>query len=514
MTEEVDTISINSGLTLIVFAPFGADAELSTYPDGYSQALMQHPLMTRLWAISERGVNVVALIDRYGDDTYLVEMPACGPHCLRIESVWKQDMGSFRSLRGLLQHASKRYPHSRMILSMEGHGAGFWPDVDVTHLAPNNDNSYQQKIKWQLDDDENATPKDAATGNGVDLSSVLPTKGGVLPTKGGVLPTKGGVLPTKGGVLPGAPISTFGMGRALYEAIAHGLPKLELIYFNNCFNFTIELLNTLVGTAKYAVGFPSYNFFTSGEALQHALDHNQVLSWSAKELAERFVHANQDVLRLRDGHPTIGGLVSLDEIPTITGLVNQLGDTLISLLPAKVDDIQQAIVSALQYDASGDFNLDGSDDDISDLHNFAGALANGPAFVDTPVQGIAAQLHTLTQPIKIYGEVAHPWVAPTKVWDYRGDIGLSIFLPDPQRQGLLDWRTPYYMDDGPSLLQPNLIRFLTTDAPQWVAFLRKYHEGVPAVNFKPVRRLVYPVFNLKAEVPPYKDNDNPQPTSN
>ena len=95
---------VHDGVTLVVYAPFGTDAALSHYPDGQSRSLAQHPLLRALLQVAEQGLHVVALVDRVGEDTELVEIDGGQPASLRVSSRWKQDMGSPQTLAGLLTH--------------------------------------------------------------------------------------------------------------------------------------------------------------------------------------------------------------------------------------------------------------------------------------------------------------------------------------------------------------------------------------------------------------------------
>ena len=71
---------------LAVYAPFGTDETLSNYPNSQPQPLTQHPLVRNLQKVAKLGVHVSALIDRVGEDTYLVEIPAGAPGrmCMNI----------------------------------------------------------------------------------------------------------------------------------------------------------------------------------------------------------------------------------------------------------------------------------------------------------------------------------------------------------------------------------------------------------------------------------------------
>ena len=123
---------------LCVYAPFGTDPVLSTYPEGQSQELAQHPLVRNLLKVAESGVHVAALVDRVGEDTLLVEIPAAQPQRMRITSAWKEDMASPLTLAGFLRRAHANHPTAAVVLSLEGHGAGFLPEIDRTQMSARN----------------------------------------------------------------------------------------------------------------------------------------------------------------------------------------------------------------------------------------------------------------------------------------------------------------------------------------------------------------------------------------
>ena len=64
------------GLTLVVYAPYGSDPELSGYPDGVPKTIETHPLVRNLAEVAASGVHVCALVDLVDDSTWLVEFTA------------------------------------------------------------------------------------------------------------------------------------------------------------------------------------------------------------------------------------------------------------------------------------------------------------------------------------------------------------------------------------------------------------------------------------------------------
>jgi len=89
---------------------------------------------------------------------------------------------------------------------------------------------------------------------------------------------------------------------------------------------------------------------------------------------------------------------------------------------------------------------------------------------------------------------------PAVRWDFRSrDLAMNILLPDPDRRGLYDWRSIYYLNkqaetDTP-LVQPHVIDFLKQT--RWVDFLIEYHRDVPLKGLLPARIPDFPVFNAE-----------------
>jgi hypothetical protein len=175
------------------------------------------------------------------------------------------------------------------------------------------------------------------------------------------------------------------------------------------------------------------------------------------------------------------------------------------------NDIQAAIVRAQQYDTThGDFALE-TPDEMTDVRSLADALRT-PGFGTFGVQVAAQALWEATAGIKAYGERDRPWLNPDAEWNFDGDLAMNLFLPDPLRKGLWDWRSPYYLDVNPDpnlpRVQPNIIDFVkVTD---WVDFLIEYHKDVPFVGLLPAEIPAFPVFNAGYK-PPHRPNRPDEP---
>jgi len=466
-------------LTLVVFAPFGGDDTLSRYPDDLTTDVKQHPLVVALTEVAAAGVNVCALVDRADDDSWRIDIPAGSQAC--FTSMWKQRMSSPRSLAGLLAHAMQQHQGSAIVLSMEGHGAGYLPEIDTAKLAQTQLPKVNgERVYWvQRPDDEGG-------------AAIWDRKGDNPP-----LTMNETLLPD--GRMPGteAPMSTWGIGWALAEARRRvggdKADKLAVVHFNNCFNFSTELLHTIAPHAEYATGYSNYNFFTAGRSYPDVFRNAQAQrALNADALARALCEGNRDALAaLARPHPTVGGMVELHRLAAIADAVDKLAKALIAALPAQRPEIQKAIHAAQQFDADSSFVLE-TPDTLTDLASLAFALYQAP--LPDAVKAAAKTLGDTLGKIKVYGENAKPWIEPTVQWDFSSnELAMNIYLPDPDLSGTLDWRAPYYFNKQPGALpaQPEVVDFLRNTA--WVDFILAYLKGV---RFAGLRSPVIPTFPL------------------
>lgn len=477
-------------VTLVVYAPFGTDAVLSSFPDGESEELAQHPLFRGLLQVAASGTHVVALVDLADDDTYLVEIPAGEPQAVQTTSRWKQDLACERTLAGLLRHARKLHPESALVLALEGHGAGFLPEIDRSQLGTRN-LTQGGTVEWHI-----------TQGGGVPL---LPMGSPLLPMGSPLLPMGSPLLPVNH-----MPLSTWGLGEALRQAQQAGVPKLAVIHFNNCFNMSVEVLHTVAPYADYATGYENYNFFTAGAAYPGVFRQLAQASGSAtpQQLAEWFADGNQAILAAKGNHPTVGCVVQLARLQAIVERIDDLADALLAALrtstpaqrPAIVQKIRGAIVRAQQFDANADMDLE-APDELTDIDSLAVELM-ATDFGPFKVQQAAAGLRDALKGIKRYGAADSPWTAAGEFWDFSAkNLAMNIFLPDPLLLGLWDWRSPYYLDVNPDptlpRVQPHIIDFVkVTD---WVDFIVEYHKGQPFKGLLPAAIPEFPVFNARYE---------------
>ena len=474
---------------LCVYAPFGTDPVLSTYPEGQSQELAQHPLVRNLLKVAKSGVHVAALVDRVGEDTLLVEIPAAQPQRMRITSAWKEDMASPLTLAGFLRRAHANHPTAAMVLSLEGHGAGFLPEIDRTQMSARNITD-GGRIEWRVSGAE---------------SPVLPAVSPMLPAVSPMLPANH------------MPLSTWALGDALRRARGAGVPKVAVLHFNNCFNMSVEVMHTVAPHADFATGYINYNFFTAGDSYPWVFQQfNRPGRHSALDLARWFADGNRDFLAVKGNHPTAGSVVALAQMKGVADRIDDLADALLAALrsagagrPALIEAIRQAIVDARQLDTpnGGGFELD-TPDELTDIRSFALVLAASSFdFAPHPVRGAAQALADALKDMLRYGVRDRPWVDVNVEWNFaEKDMAMNILLPDPLRRGLWDWRSPFYMNVTPSPVQPQVIDFL--QQTDWVDFIEEYHQGKDAAGNEAIFKGLlaakipeFPVFNPKFEPP-------------
>jgi hypothetical protein len=475
----------SNGVTLAVYAPFGTDAVLSTYPGTTPLTIRQHPLVLNLLEVAKRGVNVSALVDLVGDDTWLVEIAADKPTTPVYTARWKQDMDATRTLSGFLKYTRKKRPGTALVLAMAGHGAGYLPEIDTSQLTT-------EEIT------QDGTNEWLIRG-----SSGTPQKPGGAP----LLPMGCPLLPMGCPLLPvnHMPLSTWGLGQALKDTLADGGLKIAVLHLDNCFNMSVELMHTISPYVDCAASYLNYNFFTAGSAYVQVFENLKLAGTaSTLQMATWFAQGNRDQLAMAvpPRCPTVGSAVLLSRLPLIATRIDALAQALTAALtaaapaqrPAVVDKIRVALSHAQKFDTQGTMSLD-STDELTDIYSLANALRNFDGN-GQPVQTAAVNLAAALGAIKVYGEKGQPWPEPAVTWDFsQPTLAMNILCPDPALRGLWDWRSPYYLKTVTDAVQPQLIDFLRNTA--WVRFIVEYHRDVPFIGILPAAIPDYPIFKKK-----------------
>lgn len=472
------------GVLFAVYAPFGTDPVLSRHPGDQRRRILQQPLVRALRKVAAQGAHVAALIDLHDDDSWLVEIPAFCPRALSVSSTWKQAMQRPQALAGFLRRAHQRFPCESLVLALEGHGAGFLPEIDGLRITPA-----------------------STSAGGVDWTIGA---GGAAPA----LPPFSGtpVLPVDSpeAVPVTLPLSTWAVAEALAAARRAGVPAPAVIHFNNCFNMALEHLHAVAPHAGYATGYANYNFFTHGDAYPRVFRRlRRAGSASAADLAAWFAASNAESLGKLHNHPTVGAAIRLADVPPLAAAVDALALAMVDALrgdrATHEPRIRAAIAAALQFDAQGDLALE-VPDAATDLGTFAAALQ--AQYGAGPVHDAAAAVGGALKFVWRYGESGQPYLAPQQHWDFSdARCGLSLLLPDPMLDGLWDWRSPYYLAGRVDPAKPPAMKaqipFLADRADgsraPWPLFIDVYHEKTPFKGLLRVPPLQFPVFEPEAK---------------
>lgn len=495
---------LQPGVLFAVYAPFGADPSLSGYPDDTLRPIDQHPLVGHLKSVAALGINVAALIDLADDDTWLVEIPAWRPGKAVILSAWKQAMNQPQALSGFLRRAHARFPCSALVLALEGHGAGFLPEVDRLRITPSSTAQSQdgEELVWQVGSGASRLAHN-------DGSPILPMTGfEVLPMTGfEVLPAHApDALPVT------MPLSTWAVAKALADSQKAGVPRPAVIHFNNCFNMALEHLHTVAPYAEVATGYANYNYFTGGQTYPLVFGRlagaaNPV---NALTLGRWFAEENHRPLALQGGNPGVGATISLRQVPKLAEAVEKLASELTSRLRSQrathFPRIRDAIGAALQFDTQGDFLLE-VPDQSTDLGTWCLQLQQQYPAPDD-VFTLAAQVLSALKNVQVYGDKDQPYMGSGQTWDFSNPrVAISIMIPDPRAEGLLDWRAPYYMAGTVDPKQPPAMKaqvpFLADRAggvqAPWPEFIDEYHkvDPFPAIRLLRIAPFKFPVYDAE-----------------
>ena len=497
----------HDSVVFAVYAPFGSDPVLSGFPDNKRKSIRRYPLIKHLLDVARQGVHVSALVDLRHDDTHLIEIPAFEPKAMVIYSAWKQCMSAPQSLAGFLRRTHQRFPCSTLVLALEGHGAGYLPEIDGSLITPQS-TSGGGTVQWRIGGDS-SEPVDAGTGAPVLGVAVYPE----LPVESPEV------------MAISLPMSTWALGFALRSAVKDGVPRPAVIHFNNCFNMSVEVLHTVAPYADFATGYANYNFFTAGEtypavfkALRQQFAHTGPVS--REQLARWFAQKNGALLNAKKNHPSVGATIALRRMSGVIAALNDLAKELIDALKSAGgngvrDHVKAAVSDAQQYDTEQGFALQ-VPDQLTDLADFAAQLMR--QFTSGAIHDKADKLAKALANVWQYGDFDRPHVDETQIWDFRNQrLGVNVFFPDPGIEGLWDWRSPYYMKNTLASeahkppAQGGVIDFLSDSSGRspWVKFLIEYHRvpvNPPRIVLLRAKPPLFPIFE-RAFKPKYPHPD-------
>lgn len=316
-------------------------------------------------------------------------------------------------LGSFLVWARSTYPTTKTTLSYIGQGTGLAPKTNMAAFFPS---SYDKPVVFPTD---------------VDAFSDFHTG-------------------PSGGF---AVLSPYDLAEALRIGTYNGANPIDLLNIAHPFAMTIEEVYELAnpnGPAPYAqviTGSPNYAYF-SPKIIEATLA-NWSVEQTPAQLADVVLQATQTILYQADlmdndpdvEHPYILTAVQASAIPPIKQAIDQLSALLINRFQIDRTDTYNRIISALsmsdKYDTTyaqpQDFDLN-THDGLSDLGQFADALAQSFADIDGEISDVASQISDLVDQavLETSSRSGQPWFAvvanggliPT--WAFHGQ-GLALY---------------------------------------------------------------------------------------
>ncbi|MCE7986118.1 MAG: hypothetical protein DYG89_33490 [Caldilinea sp. CFX5] len=405
-----DTAGVTIALSgrVLVAAYFPADNDLAS-EIGYVVERM------RLGTARNPNVQVVLLVDgnKAGDTRVLTMRNGQTTLTDAVQERWgvtELDTAKPQVLAWFLQYARTRYPSTRTVAALLGHGIPPAPEVS-----------------WE----------DA-------LQAAAPSirTGGEIPP----LPKEHEYTPSD--VTDRSYMSTVDVGKALLAATDNGANPFDLLFFDQCFQGNLDMLYEVHRTAKVFVASPNYAWLT---AAYHRYLTAFTPTTTPEEMATFIVNRYQ--FTLNADHPNTIFWVRGKDIAAISNAVSKLGGALRkATLAGQTNPITAAVQQSKYVDTTqcGDKNLQlGPPDELIGLETFGQNLFNN--FGPTDPHGVIdalAELQSAMAGIYKLSRVGSPYLAPAEQWDYKDSITVLAPLRRESRSAVA-WRASVYRSDAP-----------------------------------------------------------------
>lgn len=369
----------------------------------------------RLGTARNPNVQVVLLVDgRKDGDTQVLEM--AGGQIRKTDAVQQRwgipelNTADPAVLQWFLQYARNRFPATRTVAALLGHGLAQAPEVN-----------------WP-----STVMAAAAQAPSSDQIPPLPQEHDASPSD----------LTNRGYM------STVDVGQALLAATDNGANPFDLVYFDQCFQGNLDALYEVRKTAKAFVASPNYAWLT---AAYHRYLTAFTPTTTPEEMATFII--NRYEFSLNEEHPNTIFWVRSKDIAAIGDAVSKLGAGLRkATLAGQTTPIENAVQQSKYVDTTqcGEKNLQlGPPDELIGLETFGQNLFNN--FGPTDPHGVInalTELRTAMTGIEKLSRVGSPYLAPEEVWDYRDSITVLAPLRRESRSAVA-WRASVYRSDAP-----------------------------------------------------------------
>ena len=362
-------------------------------------------------------VQVVMLVDaRQDGDTKLLEIAhgevTYTDEVMQEWGVNELDTADPAVLAWFLKYARDTFPSEREVAAIIGHGIALAPEVDwpqsAATLATGADNNPNGRIP-PLPKEHDYSPSDV-TNRGY--------------------------------------MSAVDVGQALMMATDNGANPFDVLFFDQCFQGSLDMLYEVRNSAEVYVASPNYAWLVA--AYDRYMTRFTPTATPA-EMAQGIINNYEGALNSH--HPNAIFWVSNSDLLAIATQVSQLADALIAA--AQADEhakIANAVQQSQYVDTTqcGDKNLQlGPPDELIGLESFGAALllqfGAGDAYgVADALGGLQPLMSNITR----RSIAGNPYIAPTEHWDYANS--LTILAPLPRNSpARVAWRASIYHANTP-----------------------------------------------------------------
>jgi hypothetical protein len=352
-------------------------------------------------------------------------------------------------LAWFLQHARDKFPSERNVAAIIGHGVA---------LAP--------EIAWP------SLPTGVAN-----VASSTPT--GDIPP----LPKEHEYSPSD--ITNRGYMSAVDVGKALMAATDNGANPFDVIFFDQCFQGSLDVLYEVRNSARVYVASPNYAWLVA------AYDRYMIRftpTASPAQLAQAIVDNYEAALNPH--HPNAIFWIRNSDLLAIASQMSILADALLAALQAnEVEKIANAVQQSQYVDTTqcGRQNLQlGPPDELIGIESLGGALQ--ASFAGDPY-GISAALSGL-QPLMVNvikrSITGNPYIAPDEHWEFFNSLTVLAPLPRNSRSDVA-WRASIYNDNMPFTatwtVDPSQPVTVTESLAfvrdgRWDEFLAEWYQGL------------------------------------
>jgi hypothetical protein len=427
-------MTTEGSLTTLLMVYFPADNDLSSAVDTVIERI-------RLGTVLNPNVQVVMFTDRSGNADSELFTISNGQITLTqaVEARWGQpevNSADPEVLAWFLRYARTSYPAEREIVSLMGHGLALSPE-----------------LIWPTEGSNGA--RTAAIGQ----SQPLP----MLPK---------GLEATAGDATNRDYMSVTDLGNALQSATDNGANPFEIIFFDQCFQGSLDILYEVRSAAEYFIASPNYAWLSA--PYDRYLPAFQP-SATVQEIASSIINIYQR--SLNPDHPNVIFALRRSDIEAVARAVSDLGSALGRATAAgQREPIANAVSNSKYVDTTqcGRQNLTlGPPDELIGAGTFATNLRRTfPVGDQFGVQAAAEQVLRSLEPISKTVRVGTPYIAPGEFWDYNDSLTILAPLP-PGLPSSITWRSSIYTETMPLLATWTPVPTMTVQVAASYAFVRE-----------------------------------------